>query len=327
MNGPPLAGLLLVELLADGHLPDDVLHRDLQPRALPVVGGVDVVHPPLAQQLLHPPAVRRLVDGDGLAAVGPHHLHAGHVGEAVPQVDHVGEGHPLAVVGHGVVELPVVGDVQDALVDAVDELGLGGKVHRQTGPDGVPLPVVVELAGVNLLERPGDGAALDDLPQAGGDHIVLHLDAQEAAVAVDPLKPVGDAGEEGDVPSAAVQPLAGQGDAPLLRLPEHGVHIGQDAVHFLPASEVVGDFPEVPRGQAQGGDEGVVLHILGTEGFVEVVEEGDNGLGRHWKLLPPPPSGRRRVICGPAGRSALFLSSLQVVSFRRCAAAGALFLF
>ena len=107
---------------------------------------------------------------------------------------------------------------------------------------------------------------------------MFHLYPQEAAISVDPLEPVRDPGEKGNIPSAVVQALPGQREASFLRFQEHGIHIGQDAVHLLPAAEVVGNFPEVPGGQAQGGDKGVVLHVLGTEGFVEVVEKCDNGL-------------------------------------------------
>ena len=63
-------------------------------------------------------------------------LHAGHIGEAVADVDHVGEGYPLAVVGHGGVEGMVVGHVQHPLVDAVDELGLGDVYKRQPAEPG-----------------------------------------------------------------------------------------------------------------------------------------------------------------------------------------------
>ena len=107
---------------------------------------------------------------------------------------------------------------------------------------------------------------------------MLHLYPQQSAISVDPLEPVRNAGEEGDISSAVVQALPGQREASFLRFPEHGIHIGQDAVHLLPASEIVGDLPEVPRGQSQGGDKCVVLHILSAEGFVEVIEEGDNRL-------------------------------------------------
>ena len=111
---------------------------------------------------------------------------------------------------------------------------------------------------------------------------MFHLYAQEAAVPVDPLEPVRNAGEEGDIPSAVVQALPGQWEAPFLRFPEHGIHVSQNAVHLLPSAEVVGDLPEVPRGQSQGRDKCVVLHILSAEGFVEVIEKGYDRLVGHY---------------------------------------------
>lgn len=52
-DGLYLADILGGQRVADGHLTDDVLHRHVQPRALPVVGREDEIHPSLGQQVLH----------------------------------------------------------------------------------------------------------------------------------------------------------------------------------------------------------------------------------------------------------------------------------
>ena len=250
----------------------------LQVRAGTVVGGEDKIHPALAQQVLYALTVFLLIDGDGLAAVGAHHLHAGHIGEAVANVDHVGEGDALAVVGHGGVEGAVVGHIQHALIDAVDKLGLIGKVDIQLGPGGQTPGIIEKLAGVDLLKLVADAAALDDLPEAGGDDIVLNGYALALAEGVDAGKPVLHAGEELYVMAAANQKVPVQTDVLGPTLLDHGVHIGQKAVHVVIIAEVVGLFPEFSGLIAQGGNEGVVLHVGGAEGFVEIVEKGDDGL-------------------------------------------------
>ena len=96
-----------------------------------------------------------------------------------------------------------------------------------------------------------NGGALDDLPQAGGDDVMLHLHALTVAEGVDAVKPALYAGEEHNVLSLLHQTLPGQRKAPLVRLGDHGVHIGQNAVDAVGAAEGIGLLPELARGHAQ----------------------------------------------------------------------------
>ena len=57
---------------------------------------------------------------------------------------------------------------------------------------------------------------------------------------------------------------------------DHGVHIGQQAVHPVFPAKGVGPAPEFCRGIPKGGDEGVVLHVRGAQSLVEVIQEGDD---------------------------------------------------
>ena len=93
---------------------------------------------------------------------------------------------------------------------------------------------------------------------------MLHLHAQQAAVLVQPGKPILNTGKKGDAAAAVVQALPGQRQAHGLAPADHGVHVGQYAVHVFAPAEVVGLLPEVAGGHAQAGDKGVILHILGT---------------------------------------------------------------
>ena len=149
------------------------------------------------------------------------------------------------------------------------------------GPHGHTALIVVKLAGIDLLEFPADGRAFNDLPQAGRDDVVLHLDTLAGAEVVDPPEPVLHTGEQHDAPPLLHQVRPGERTVPPRRLPQHGVHIGQDAVHPVPAAEAVGLRPELCGGHPQGGDEGVVLHIGGAEGLVKVVQKGHDGLLLH----------------------------------------------
>ena len=110
---------------------------------------------------------------------------------------------------------------------------------------------------------------------------MLHLDTLAGAEVVDPPEPVLHTGEQHDAPPLLHQVRPGERSVPPRRLPQHGVHIGQDTVHPVPAAEAVGLRPELCGGHPQGGDEGVVLHIGGAEGLVKVVQKGHDGLLLH----------------------------------------------
>ena len=77
--------------------------------------------------------------------------------------------------------------------------------------------------------------------------------------------------------AAAHQKIPIQPDVLPAALLNHGVHVGQQAVHVVAEAEVVGLFPEFLGLVAQGGNEGIVLHNGGAEGLVKVVQQGDDG--------------------------------------------------
>ena len=131
----------------------------------------------------------------------------------------------------------------------------------------------------------GDAAALDDLPQAGGDDIVLHLHAQTLGKGVDSPKPLPHTGEQLNRRSAAVEEGPVQLDALGGTLLNHGVHIGQQAIHAVAPAKAVGLGPKLRWGVAQRRDKGIVLHVRGAQGLIKIVEKGDNGRLLVHKLL------------------------------------------
>ncbi len=46
---------------------------------------------------------------------------------------------------------------------------------------------------------------------------------------------------------------------------DHGVHIGQQAIHVVIPAKAIGLLPELGRGIPQLRDEGVILHVRGTQ--------------------------------------------------------------
>ena len=113
---------------------------------------------------------------------------------------------------------------------------------------------------------------------------MLHLHAQGRAEVVDAAEPLPHAGEQLHAVTAAHQEVPCQGEALGAALSDHGIHIGQQTVHAILPPEGVGLAPELLGRIAQRGDEGVILHVGGAEGLVEVVQQGDDGLA-HIVLL------------------------------------------
>ena len=131
----------------------------------------------------------------------------------------------------------------------------------------------------------GNAAALDDLAQTGGDDVVLHVHAEVRAVGGDAREPLAHAGKQLDGLARADQIIAVETDALRGALADHGVHIGEQAVHFVLIAEAVGLGPELRGRVAEGWNEGVILHIGGAEGLIKVVKERDDRAFGHGVLL------------------------------------------
>ena len=134
-----------------------------------------------------------------MTAVAVHQLHAGDVGVAVPDVDHIPKGDADILRLEVFVHSRVV-DVKHALGDTKQELRLVGVVDHLRRPyRNAPL-VVEKGAGVYPLKgtRTGGGGSLDHLFQPRGDDIVLHDHAVFLTVSAYAPEPVLDPGKEGN---------------------------------------------------------------------------------------------------------------------------------
>ena len=110
---------------------------------------------------------------------------------------------------------------------------------------------------------------------------MLHRHAQAVAKGIDPVEPFPHAGKQLDGLAALHQIVPVQGFALGPALLDHGVHIGQQAVHLVLPAEIVGLLPELRRCIAQTGDKGIILHVGGAQGLVKVVQQGDDGFLVH----------------------------------------------
>ena len=128
---------------------------------------------------------------------------------------------------------------------------------------------------------------------------MLHLHALTLAKGVDAVKPLLHTGKQHDVTTFFHQALPGQGQAMLIRLQDHGIHIGQNTVNAVGPAKAVCLCPELLRRHAKAGDESIVLHIRGAEGLIKVIEQRDDGL-----LLFHSPAFRKKA----APESRFFLS-------------------
>ena len=101
-----------------------------------------------------------VVDGDGVPSEHLDDLHARDVGLTVTEVDHLGVGDSLLVLGDTLVDHLVVVGAEYSLVDLEYVLGLGRVVDGDSRPFGLAVLVVHVGAGENVLELLGDRAAL-----------------------------------------------------------------------------------------------------------------------------------------------------------------------
>ena len=88
-------------------------------------------------------------------------------------------------------------------------------------------------------------------------------------------KPREDSRKEFQIRPQADEITAPDRLAPSFRFIEHQLHVGKDAVHLLFSGQRIGLCPERRGLHTQLGDEGVLLHVLGCEGLVKIIHDGD----------------------------------------------------
>ena len=93
-----------------------------------------------------------MINGDGMTAGLFHQLHARYIRQTVTDIDHIAEEHTLFRIRTGAVQVSIIVDIQNALIDPVNELGLIGIVYGYLWPDGSAILIIKKFAGVYLLK-------------------------------------------------------------------------------------------------------------------------------------------------------------------------------
>ncbi len=153
------------------------LHDDVHHASLAVVCRAHEVHASLLYQLASHSLLsgRVIIYGNGMAAVLLNHLHAGHIGFSISEVDHSRKRDRALVIRNILVHPAVVAHLTDALVDLEEKLRLRGIIHGYGWPVGDAILIIEKRAGVDVLEFLGDGGALYHLLQSRGVDVVLDV--------------------------------------------------------------------------------------------------------------------------------------------------------
>jgi len=250
------------------------------------------------------------IDGERAAAMLPQNGERRHVAWAVSDIDHLIERHPTVVVGHERVDVDG-GFFVGAFVDFEYRPRLRRVVHRVADLGDDPLlfgriPVLfhvfldIQIALYDILDELAAPDAVDEghnlrtpdhIRQAGADDVVLHFDGIrfESLVFFDDsfgfTEKLGHAGIERQLAAELPQfPVVQSRKDALLHAGEHviqvdGVPVDADVrvppfvfslevVHFLPKFFTVHVVVVEDR----------LLHVVGNEGFIEVPDDGDDGL-------------------------------------------------
>ena len=240
------------------------LHDDVHHATPAVISRAHEVHSSLLYQLAsHGLLLGRIIYGNGMAAVLLHHLHAGHVGFSISEIDHSREWDGALVIRNILVHLAVVAHLTDALVDLEEKLRLRGIIHGYGWPVGDAILIIEKRAGIDVLEFLGDGGALYHLLQSRGVDVVLDLQSDACAIFVDEREPLLHATEEFHIPAEALEGFAGEGDMVFHRFIQHHVHIGEDAAGIFTHGKLPVFIPEFFLRLSCCLDESELLHVTG----------------------------------------------------------------
>ena len=227
-----------------------------------------------------------VVHGDGVAPVLTHDGEAGDIGGAVPDVNHIVKGDRADPGGHVVVHILRHG--KESLVDAEQVLGFLGVGNDPLREGDATAGIFGVFAAKYSLHVRSESAAFDENFEAAGDDVVLDLDAVglvqlgEESLA-EFLEHLGQAGVKAQAAAEFFE--AGVGGAVHSEAVEEDLHVGQFVVEALFTDEILGLFPESSGIDAEGWEQNLLLHIVGTERLVVVVDDGNDVLrGGHMGL-------------------------------------------
>lgn len=198
-----------------------------------------------------------------MATVLLHHLHAGHIGFSIPEINHSRKRDRALAIRNILVHPAVVAHLTDALVDLEEKLRLRGIIHGYGWPVGDAILIIEKRAGIDVLEFVGDGRALYHLLQSRGVDVVLDLQSDACTIFVDEREPLLYATEELYIPAEALEGFAGERDMVLLGFIQHHIHIGENAVGILAHGQFPVLIPEFLLRLSGCLDESELLHVAG----------------------------------------------------------------
>ena len=252
-----------------------------------VIGRRDVAHTVgVGRKLValletHAGFVLRVVDRDGASPGLLHHGEAGHIGRSVAHINHVLEWDGTHLGRHVVVD--VLREVEHPLVDAEEELRLlcvADDAFRKSDASFVILGI---FAAENFPNVRGDAAAADEFLEAGADDVMLELDSVRRA----PSHGVGDIvqfplefGEHfrdsrEKAQLGAELPQLGVSRAVHLEVVEQRLHVGQLVLVTVLLYQLAAALPELLTVDPEMRKDDLLLHVVGTERLVVIVNDRD----------------------------------------------------
>ena len=131
--------------------------------------------------------------------------------------------------------------------------------------------IVIKGTGVNMGEIFRDRRSLYDLPQPGGNDVMLHKDAPPFPVGINPAEPSFNAVVQPDLAAVLFQPFLVQYFLPSGTL-KHFIHVRQVLIHAVVFRQPVRFRPKAVHVIVHGTDISV-LHIFRGKRPVEIIAD------------------------------------------------------
>ncbi len=106
-----------------------------------------------------------LVNGNGISSVCFHKLHTWHIGQPIAYVYHVSEGNRSFVLGSILVQIVVIGYIQDTFVNPEKKLRFCRVIYGILRPTGHIVFIIQELTGEDLTEIFINTGTFNNFPQ------------------------------------------------------------------------------------------------------------------------------------------------------------------
>ena len=226
-----------------------------------------------------PCGVIRIIYGYTQTSLLTHNGEAGYIGGAVAEVYHVLKGNGAQVAVHVVVHILRV--FYHTLIDTEEELGFGG-VRNYSLREADAAVLLAELTGENFLHVRSDNGAVDDGFNAAGNDIKLDMYAGKAVLGGEHsrfklIEKFGNTSEECELLSKFSQSVVAYSiDAERI---EQFFQIAEFAIPPFLATALVALLPKEFGIDTELGEDGVLLHVVRTEGLVEIKDESNCILG------------------------------------------------